>query len=50
LERIDFDKLTTEEFIEWRKQNPFTGNFEQAELEASQQEFLNRDRKKAINE
>ena len=50
LEKIDFDRLTTEEFIEWRKENPFTGDFTEEELEASQQEFLNRDRKKAINE
>ena len=42
--------MTTEEFIEWRRENPFTGDFSEEELEASQQEFLNRDRKKAINE
>ena len=51
MEKIDFDRMTTEEFIEWRKENPFTGDFTEAELEASQQEFLNRKyRKKIVNE
>ena len=43
--------MTTEEFIEWRQENPFTGSFEEAELIASKEEFLNRKyKKKVVNE
>ena len=43
--------MTTEEFIEWRQENPFTGSFEEAELIASKEEFLNKKyRKKIVNE
>lgn len=44
--------MTTQDFIEWRQENPFTGDFDtEEELEASQQEFLNRKyKKKAVNE
>ena len=43
--------MTTQDFIEWRQENPFTGSFEEEELIKSKQEFMiKKYRKKAVNE
>lgn len=48
---VQDEAMTTQDFIEWRRENPFTGDFDPQDLYNSQQEFLDRKyNRKQVNE